>query len=93
MVGRCSSKFSKYDFPKIRRLGAELLRTDGQTDTLLERQRDVTNSVVAFHKFADWFNKSVPSSYKTKYISISKPKRREYNCSLCVCGFEIMQNF
>ena len=93
MVGRFSSKFSKYDFPKIRRLGAELLHTDGQTDRLLERQRDVTNSVAAFHKFAGSFYKSVPSSYKTKYISISKPKRRGYNCSLRMCGFEIMQNF
>ena len=30
LVGRRSSKFSKYDFPKIRRLGAELLYTDGR---------------------------------------------------------------
>ena len=38
MVGRFSSKFSKYDFPKIRRLGAELLHTDGQTAGKEERR-------------------------------------------------------
>jgi hypothetical protein len=70
-----------------------LLHADGQTDRMLERQRDVTNSVVAFRKFADSLNKSVPSSYKTKYVSISKPKRHGYNYSLCMRGFEIMQNF
>lgn len=56
LVGTCSSKSSKFNFLKIRRLGAELLRADGQTDRLLEGQRDVTNSVVAVRKFADSLN-------------------------------------
>jgi hypothetical protein len=55
------------------------MRTD--TERLIEGQRDVTNSVAAVRKFTDSLNNSAPSSHKTKYVSISKPKRRGYNSS------------